>query len=276
MKNLITRSITGLVFIALVIAAIVLYPTTDLLFFVLFLFFSLVATWELFNMSVTLQTKPQKLLPLLLVATLFTAIQLYKSYLYFSMILIMMSLLLLVLIFSVELFRKQPNPLLNLAVVMCSLFWIVLPFSILGMMLQAGARWTVLAIFVVIWLNDTLAYCAGSLFGRHKLFERISPKKSWEGFIIALIMTVIASISFAYIPVFGEESIHGVLQWMLFAFTVVIFGTLGDLVESMLKRNCGVKDSGQILPGHGGILDRFDSSLLAIPPAFIVWFIMTI
>ena len=110
--------------------------------------------------------------------------------------------------------------------------------------------------------------------GRHKLCERISPKKTWEGFLIALVLTVAASVSFRYIGFFTDAISWSPLQWVGFAMVVVLFGTLGDLVESMIKRSCGVKDSGNILPGHGGILDRFDSVLMAVPSAALYAFLI--
>ncbi len=274
MNNLVLRILTGTLFIALVIASILFHSQVEWLFYVLFLFFTLVGTWELLKMSENVDTQPQKILPLLLAASIYSVIPMAFSKLS-EVVTLSLSALFLVLIFVVELFRNRKNPLLNISVVMLSVIWIVMPFSILNFMVDS-AEMIVLAMFIIIWLNDTLAYCAGNLFGKHKLFERISPKKSWEGFIIALIMTVLISISFAYIPIFSFNTLDNPispLQWMGFAFTVVIFGTLGDLVESLFKRNCQVKDSGNILPGHGGVLDRFDSSLLAIVPAFVYWMI---
>ena len=122
----------------------------------------------------------------------------------------------------------------------------------------------ILAIFVLLWCNDTGAYCTGSLIGRHKLFPRISPGKTWEGSVGGAVLAVAASQVFAhFVPTLTA------LQWAGFAIVVVVFGTWGDLVESLLKRQLGVKDSGNILPGHGGMLDRFDSSLLAIPATVV-------
>lgn len=273
MKNLIIRGITGSIFVAVVFAAVVLYQSYSVIFFVLFLFFALVGVLELLKISHQLSASPQVVLPLFLAASFFSAIQLYADSSYLSTILFLITLVVAVLTFVVELFRNRENPLLNIGVVMLSIIWIVVPFSLLGWMLQSGAHAIVLALFVIIWLNDTLAFCAGSLFGKHKLCERISPKKSWEGFITALILTVLSSIFFAYIPYFENTEINTPIQWTGFALVVVLFGTTGDLVESMFKRNCKVKDSGHILPGHGGVLDRFDSSLLAIPIAFVYWLI---
>ena len=120
------------------------------------------------------------------------------------------------------------------------------------------------------WINDTGAYCTGMLFGKHRLFERISPKKSWEGSIGGGVFSIIAAIVMAHYFPFMPISI-----WIGLALTVVIFGTLGDLTESLLKRTIGIKDSGNILPGHGGMLDRFDSTLMAVPAAVVYLYIIS-
>jgi phosphatidate cytidylyltransferase len=128
----------------------------------------------------------------------------------------------------------------------------------------------VLMIFVFIWLNDTSAFLIGSYFGKHRLFLRISPKKSWEGFFGGLFIVVAVSLSFAY---FFKELTW--IQWLFFALITIVSATWGDLTESLLKRACGVKDSGKILPGHGGILDRFDSAILASPSVYLYFELIT-
>ena len=127
-----------------------------------------------------------------------------------------------------------------------------------------------LSIFVFIWLSDTGAYCVGSLIGKHRLFERISPKKSWEGSIGGGIFSIASSLGFAHFFPFMPG-----WQWVGLAIVVVIFGTWGDLTESLMKRQLGIKDSGNILPGHGGMLDRFDSALMAIPAAVVYLYALT-
>ena len=124
--------------------------------------------------------------------------------------------------------------------------------------------WPPLSIFILIWCNDTFAYLTGRLLGKHKLFERISPKKTWEGFIGGLLFAVLAGVLLAY---FLEWSY---IKMITYGIVVGAIGTAGDLVESMLKRNVGVKDSGNILPGHGGILDRFDAVLFVVPVVFFL------
>jgi phosphatidate cytidylyltransferase len=128
-----------------------------------------------------------------------------------------------------------------------------------------------LALFIILCMYDTTAYLWGSLFGKHKLCPKISPKKSWEGFFGGLICTMAASRFLINIPYFQNTIFTNQYIWLGFAFVVIIAGTFGDLAESTAKRLSGQKDSGGILPGHGGILDRIDSMLFAVPAGFIYW-----
>jgi len=128
-----------------------------------------------------------------------------------------------------------------------------------------GYNWVpILALFVFLWVNDTAAYFIGSLIGKHKFMERISPRKSVEGFIAGILFTLLASFIFARLyPEFSTPF------WVGYGAVVALFGTLGDLFESLIKRTCSVKDSGHLIPGHGGILDRIDSLLTAVPAAYL-------
>ena len=143
----------------------------------------------------------------------------------------------------------------------------------------SGARYDMLlplSVFIFLWTNDTGAYCAGSLFGKHKLFPRVSPAKSWEGSVGGGVLVLIVAAVIGYLANNGADA-HtlNIYQWVGLGLTVCVFGTWGDLVESLLKRTLGVKDSGNILPGHGGMLDRFDSSLMAIPAAVVYLYTIT-
>jgi phosphatidate cytidylyltransferase len=185
--------------------------------------------------------------------------------------------LLIIYLFVSELYLKRENPVLNWAYVLLSQFYVALPYALLNVLAFSpnhdyGSDYNPvipLSVFVFIWLNDTGAYCIGSLLGKHRLFERISNKKTWEGSMGGGIWAVSFSFVFAhFFPVFS------LAKWIGLALTVAVFGTWGDLIESLLKRRLGVKDSGYILPGHGGMLDRFDSALLAIPAAVIYLFLV--
>jgi phosphatidate cytidylyltransferase len=154
-------------------------------------------------------------------------------------------------------------------------FYIALPFSLLNVLaFNATSEGFVtfntllpLSVFIFLWVNDSGAYCVGSLIGRHKLFPRISPGKSWEGSIGGAVFVLAAAFAISYF--LDKEQMLTMPAWLGLGLVVVVFGTWGDLVESLFKRTLGIKDSGNILPGHGGMLDRFDSSLLAIPAAVV-------
>lgn len=187
--------------------------------------------------------------------------------------------LLLYLLIS-ELYLKHKNPLGNWAFSMMSQLYVALPFALLNVLAfhndptASSVSYNPilpLSIFVFIWLSDTGAYCVGSLIGKHRLFERISPKKSWEGSIGGAVFSIASSFVFAHYYDFMSVG-----QWAGLAVVVVIFGTWGDLTESLMKRQLGIKDSGNILPGHGGMLDRFDSALMAIPAAVCYLHVLTL
>lgn len=179
-------------------------------------------------------------------------------------------LIILMYMFVSELYLNRANSLFNWAFSMLSQLYIALPFALLNTLYyQIGHNSIItlnpilpLTVFIFLWVSDTGAYCIGSLFGKHRLFERISPKKSWEGSIGGGIFAIFAALIFAHYFDFMN-----MLQWIGLAIVVIVFGTWGDLTESLLKRKLGIKDSGNVLPGHGGLLDRFDSSLMAIPAA---------
>ena len=183
-----------------------------------------------------------------------------------------------------ELYLKQEDPVHDWAYTMMSQLYIALPFSMLNVLaFQSDAEgvhyvWTLpLSVFVFLWINDTGAYLCGSLLGKHKLFPRISPGKSWEGSIGGGILVMIVAVLVWYLLEQYEQNALGLsaLEWAGLGLVIVIFGTWGDLVESLFKRTLGIKDSGHILPGHGGMLDRFDSSLMAIPAAVVYLYPLT-
>lgn len=179
--------------------------------------------------------------------------------------------------FIVELYSGSGRPLKNLAHSMMSQIYIGMPMA-----LMTGIAWIfhpmiILAIFLLLWINDTGAFIVGSMLGRHKLFERVSPKKTWEGFLGGMAFSLAASVLFSMYcsDFFGLGAIRGDTgSWIGLGIVISIFGTWGDLVESMIKRSLGIKDSGHIIPGHGGILDRIDSLLLSLPAASVYFAII--
>ncbi len=175
------------------------------------------------------------------------------------------------LAFIYELFSRSATPFQNVGFIVLGMVYIGAPFSLLGFIAFEGENfnaWVVFGLLLLTWMNDTGAYIIGSQFGRHLLFPRISPKKTWEGTFGGIAITFLVAFLFC---VFTGELRFG--DWMVLAAIVSIFGSMGDLVESMLKRSVGVKDSGNLLPGHGGVLDRFDAFIFVLPfaAAYLLW-----
>lgn len=182
--------------------------------------------------------------------------------------------------FIEQLYVHSEHPVRDLAHSMMSQIYFGVPMFIMTLISYIWNPNILLAMLFFIWINDTGAFLVGSMLGRHRLFERISPKKSWEGFFGGLIFNIGAAFLFYYVgnSFFGMEKLHADLGiWIGFAAIVTIFGTFGDLVESLIKRSLKIKDSGHWIPGHGGILDRIDSLLMVLPAtvlyliAIIIW-----
>lgn len=271
MNNLIQRSITGILFVVLLIGGILYSPFTFGLLFALITGLSLWEFARLVNSKEDVSVNP-------FITTMGGVLLFLASFCYCYCTeasdarIFIPYLLILIYLFVSELYRKQSSPLNNWAYSFLSQIYVALPFALLCVL--AFQRNTdlsesspvsfnailPLSVFIFNWSNDTGAYCTGMLFGKHRLFERISPKKSWEGSIGGGVISILVSLVMAHFFPFLTAA-----QWVGFALTVVVFGTWGDLVESLMKRQLGIKDSGNILPGHGGMLDRFDSTLLAVP-----------
>jgi phosphatidate cytidylyltransferase len=200
---------------------------------------------------------------------LFTSSFLYagglaSAHIFYPYLLFLLALLIL------SLYRNTPNPAENCALSLFAQFYCagllsLLNFIVFDSVAKQYFPYFALLIFIFVWINDTFAYLTGITFGKHPLFQRVSPKKSWEGFWGGFMIVVLSSLAVAYY-------FPAIINWrhsLALGILTVIFATWGDLVESLLKRACGVKDSGTLLPGHGGILDRFDSVILAAPAVFI-------
>lgn len=166
-------------------------------------------------------------------------------------------------VFIVQLWCSDEHPFATAGYTLLPSIWLMLPLSIMCNM-QLSQCAFLMMIFIFIWVNDTFAYLTGMLLGKHKMWERHSPNKTWEGTIGGALFCVAAALLIA--PLFDHEfAAYSRANWIVVGLICSVFGTLGDLIESMFKRYCGVKDSGNIMPGHGGVLDRFDSLLLAVP-----------
>ena len=262
MSNFWQRLLTGIVFLAVLISGIVYSQWS---FAVLFAVIDVLALWEFYRIG-----RHGGYRSLAVYGTAVGLVSFVLSFLTNAGIIdsraMMLLAPLLIPIFIIVLFGHYENSITTIAYTFYGIFYIGLPFALISpIAFHSGAYQSimVLGMFIIIWVNDTGAYCFGVTIGRHRMFERISPKKTWEGFFGGALAAVGASILLARF-----FTVLTLQQWIVVALLTVIFGTLGDLTESQLKRTIGIKDSSNILPGHGGILDRFDSIILAIPVIF--------
>ncbi len=261
MNEVLKRTLSGVVYIILLLAALIFSEQSFLLLFGLFFLIAIHEFCKLYNIKKTHG---------------YCAALLVASSLYFTHNTPFNSIYLLGLLFSIyliyDLFKndftnthRSPKQLLHL------IGYVVVPFLIITQLPFNNKVYQpnlLICIFVMIWCNDTFAYICGRLFGKHKLYEKISPKKTIEGFIGGLIFTEIAAfLVYLYLP--GQN--FSMFFWLVIGLTVSAMGTLGDLIESKYKRQANVKDSGAIMPGHGGILDRLDSVLFAAPFLFLIY-----
>ena len=291
MKNLIVRTITGIIFVAAIVASFLRPEAMVLLFSII----TGMTIWEFCGLvnerdGVTVN----RFICTVAGVYFFYAMTYFCSDFYGgaakSVVFIPYLVTIIYLLVS-ELYAKQKDPIHDWAYTMLSQMYIALPFSLLNVLAFTAMpngmitfnSLLPLSVFIFLWVNDTGAYCTGSLLGRHKLFPRISPAKSWEGSIGGAIFVLAAAYAIGYydnmLVLDGDNSGRGLLSipaWLGLGLVVVIFGTWGDLVESLFKRTLGIKDSGNILPGHGGMLDRFDSSLLAIPAAVVYLYTLSL
>ena len=275
MNNFIVRTITGVLFVAVVVASF-LRPEAMVLLFALVTGLTIWEFTGLVNQREAVTVN--RMISTVAGVYFFLAMAGYSSELTPSAVFIPYLVTLIYLLVA-ELYLKQEDPIHDWAYTMMSQLYIALPFSLLNALAfhfspQGFVTYDAvlpLSVFVFLWINDTGAYLCGSLLGRHKLFPRISPGKSWEGNIGGGILVILVAVLVWYLTEQYQLN-HMALtavQWAGLGLVVVVFGTWGDLVESLFKRTLGIKDSGSILPGHGGMLDRFDSSLLAIPAATV-------
>jgi phosphatidate cytidylyltransferase len=259
-KNLILRSITGSLFVAVVVASIFLHAFA---FGILFFLFTLVGSYELVKASKEIENLSINK-PIVYISSSLTYLFVFLYSYSVETKLMFLLFLLLPIAFLVELYRKKEMPFVNVAYSFLPALYIALPMGLLNYFREIDGGKLLLAFFVTIWAGDTFAYIVGSLIGKHRLFERISPKKSWEGTIGSMILTLGLSAFYPYL--FGTLQLW---QWIVFVMIALLSGAFGDLVESLFKRSVSIKDSGSILPGHGGVLDRFDAVILASPFIFV-------
>ena len=282
MNNFFKRSITGTLYVAAVVGSILL---GEKIFAGLCLVFLLACGFEYYTLIGRSRVKPQKYPAMIISGLLFLlwaqAFIIHDPYVISGVamlpksthILILNSGLLLLLVPFIELFRRKEKPLLNIAATLFGIIYLVLPFTLLVVIGASGQAFVsevfeshlLLGIFLLIWSNDTFAYLVGKQFGRHKLFGKISPKKTIEGLIGGAIVTL--GVSYLLNEILKTDL--ALSNWLAIAIIVIIFGTLGDLIQSMIKRSVGAKDSGTFLPGHGGFWDRLDALIICVPVIYV-------
>ena len=275
-KDIVTRAVAGILYILFILLGVLGGRFSFVIIFGSILGISLFEFYRMMEKDTSHAIS--KIFNIVMGVTIFFSVFLYLEEI--SLIALPISgLLYLLILISSAIFIKREDILHGIIYSGFGQMYVTMPLSLLMFMsyyfpTQLGGDGyhyaLVLAIFVFIWVNDTAAYFFGSLLGKRKLMEHISPKKSVEGFIAGILFTIIASLVFARIY---ED--YTVVFWIGFATIIALFGTLGDLFESLIKRTSSVKDSGNLIPGHGGILDRIDSLLVAIPAIYLYFIIFT-
>ncbi|MCR9173680.1 MAG: phosphatidate cytidylyltransferase [bacterium] len=275
MNNLVVRSITGALFVAVILGSILLDDLYATVVFGAFMVLGLVEFNKLFSSHRTIEINWQLGASVGLIIYVIAVLSLYRRVPVAAFTLIVPVILIMML---TELWRGKKNPILNSTIQIAGIFYIVLPFFLITEMNFDDHNFNdvrptdgffmpkVGGMFMLIWSNDTFAYLTGRLIGRTKLFERISPKKTWEGTLGGVVMTIL--VGFLIGTYFDTNESLGF--WIGAALIIAPCAILGDLYESMFKRSLKIKDSGSILPGHGGILDRFDAVFFSVP-FFMAW-----
>ncbi len=275
MKNLVTRTITGILYVTAIVVCFLKPLAMEFLFAIV----TGLSIWEFSTLVNDIKdVQVNKFISTVAGVYLFLAFGGFCSGLVTTALVFIPYLLTIIYLFISGIYIKSENLINDWAYTMLGQMYIALPFATLNILAfnvnfegEIEFNYIIpLSVFIFLWASDTGAYCVGSLLGKHKLFPRISPKKTWEGVIGGAIIALIVATIVSYLTKDSLSSIRlNTIQWLGLGLVVTIFGTWGDLVESAFKRTLGIKDSGNILPGHGGMLDRFDSSLMAIPASVI-------
>ena len=283
MKNLITRTIFGVLFVVIMVGGIVWRPDS---FILLFAIITGMTVWEYTGLVSSKGIVVNRFISTVAGVYFYLAVAAWCIGLTDGFIVLVPFVITIIYLYISELYLKHRDPIGSWAYTMLGQMYIAIPFSLINLLAfgitgsssEPSYNWLLpLSLFIFLWANDTGAYCVGSLLGKHRLFQRISPKKSWEGSIGGAILVMLIAYAIGYTnnmtlydadnqPTLFSASLS-IIEWMGLGAVVVVFGTWGDLVESLFKRTLGIKDSGNVIPGHGGMLDRFDSSLMAIPAA---------
>lgn len=280
MKNLIIRALSGAVYIALIITALLLLDNSPVMYLLVFLLLIVLGIGEMITMAKDDATQSWlvNVIDMLGGVGLFVAFYMhYEGATVQSRAMWLLPIAVYLLLRTiVQLYRPRQNALHSMERSFFSLGYVALPVALLNVIMSITAPRLLLGMFMFIWLYDTGAYCVGMLLGKHRLFERISPKKSWEGVIGGVAVCIAGAYLTYYQPALNNFfQVPDLTTWVGLSVVVAVFSTFGDLVESLIKRTVGVKDSGHILPGHGGILDRIDS-LLLVAPAVLIYLMLIV
>ena len=272
-RNLVIRTLSGIVMLVVVLGAVLVSPYTMAALFVLL---TIGAQWEFYKIARQTGAAPLRVYPTIIGALLVGGgFAVVTGMLSLSWLLCLLPLY--GVLFITELYRKSSMPLTNVAWALTGIMYIAVPFALLTVLPCTEAPeggfvynpLVVLGVIFTVWANDIGAYLIGRWLGRHRLFERISPKKSWEGFLGGVCSAIAVGILMGY---WQDASL---LLWAGAGLVIAVSSVFGDLVESMLKRSVGLKDSGSIIPGHGGFLDRFDALLMAVPFVFVYFMLLS-
>lgn len=271
MKNITIRALSGFVYVALMVGTVLLGSVYFCLLCTLLMILGIIEFSKMTGRNFTKGIEVLVLLEdiiggLLLLGSVLTYME--NGVMAIALCGVTCWVIIFVIRCITELYTRNDNPLHELSISVFMQVYLGVGLGALSVMSESAL--SVLFLFVIIWSNDTGAYLVGCSFGRHRMFERVSPKKSWEGFFGGLVIACIIGMLFFWLTVNPEKTVAADwIKMLCFAVIVVIFGTWGDLIESLIKRSLHLKDSGNIIPGHGGILDRIDSLLLAAPTALI-------
>jgi len=259
MSNILLRAITGFFFILIIIGSLIGGNTSTMIVMSLFAILGLNEFYNLFKNHPTVELDKPIAFILSAIIFLISVCIVNESIDQKYAILIIPTIFLL---FIPELYLKRTNPILNISIVILGLIYVLLPFILVIDLnhFSTSKNPLVVGMFLLIWTNDTFAYLSGRFFGKTKLFERISPKKTWEGTVGGILFTLLV----AYFISFWSNDLP-LSFWLIAALIIAPCSIFGDLIESLFKRSLNIKDSGNILPGHGGILDRFDAAIFSIP-----------
>jgi len=271
-SNLIKRSIWGILYVVVMLAGILIDPLLFALIFGTVLFFT---QYEFYTLVEAAGHKITRF-PGTILGVFYFLICFAVANNYIPQVFSFAFIPIILILFIIELFRSNRNTLERGGLTILGFIYIAGPFSMMNFVIHTSAGgqthafypWILAGVFFIIWVNDSFAYLVGTRFGKHKMCPNISPAKSWEGLIGGAVFGIIMGIFNALL-----FQALDILNWIVIAVLTITFGTLGDLFESKIKREIGAKDSGNILPGHGGFLDRLDSLLFAVPVVFF-WLII--